>query len=147
MPNTSTIAALDVTLDDLVVLHRGIDTIPALELARLFVREDELAFFVLGVLDENFDLFAHGEFGVVAEFGDGDHAFTLVADVDDHFAFVEADDRSFDNFAFDDVRQGLVILFGDLLFGFVVDSGIAFESRPVEIFVADGLFCCFGHCV
>lgn len=65
-------AALDVAVDDLVVLERLVDAVPAAGLAGLLVAETELAVLVLEGLDIDFNLVAFLEVGVIAEFADGD---------------------------------------------------------------------------
>ncbi len=61
-------AALDVTLNDLLVVEGCIDTIPRLGEACLLVREDELTLLVLGALHVDLHGVAHLQVGVVAEF-------------------------------------------------------------------------------
>ena len=67
-------AALDVTLDDLVVFESLVDTLPAAGCAGFAVGQDELALLVLLVLDEHFHDVADLDVGVVAEFVHGDDA-------------------------------------------------------------------------
>src|SRR5699024_6818216 len=78
-------AALDVALDYLVVFEGLVYPVPGLELARVLVREHELALLVFGAFHIYLDPFAYGEFGVVAEFGYRDDTFRFVADVHDDF--------------------------------------------------------------
>ena len=138
-------AALDVTLDDLVLLQSLVDTIPRLELARLLVRQGQLAVLVLGRVDIDFDLVAHLQIGVVAELRDGDDTLALVAHVDDNLALGESRHRTLDHFADRNVGQRLVIGCGDLFLGLVVDAQVVFERVPVEILVCDHILV-FFHC-
>ena len=142
--HTALCTALDVAFDYLVIIQSLVYTIPRLELTGLFVRQDQLTFFVLGAVDINLDLFAYGQFGVVAELADGDDTFALVADVNDNFAFVDVDNRSFNDFADLHLRKRLIVRFGNLIFGFVVEGRFVFECVPVEILVCD-YFLIFFH--
>ena len=138
-------AALDVTLDDLVLLQGLIDTIPALELTGLLVRESQLAVLVLGRLDVDLDLVTDLQIGIVAELRYGDHALALVADVHQHLALGDGRYGTLDHFADSDVRKRLVISLGDLLLGLIVHAQIVLEGVPVEILVCDHVLY-FFHC-
>ena len=138
-------AALDVTLDDLVLLQRLVHAVPRLELAGLLVRQRQLAVLVLGRLDVHFDPVAHLQVGVVTELRYGDHALALIADVHHHLAFGDGRHRALDHLADGDVRQRLVILLGDLLLRLVVHAQIVLEGVPVEIRVCDYILY-FFHC-
>ena len=135
--HTALRAALDVTLDDLVLLQSLVDTIPALELTGLLVRKGQLSVLVLGRLDIDFDLVAHFQIGVVAELRDGDDTLALVADVHQNLALGDGGYGTFDHFADVDVRQRLVIRLGDLGFVLVVNAQVVFKRIPVEILVCD----------
>ncbi len=65
-------AALDITLDDFVVLKSFIDAIPAAGLAGFLVGKTELAVLVLERFDEYLHLVADFQVGIVAEFAYGD---------------------------------------------------------------------------
>ena len=138
-------AALDVTLDDLVVGQRLVDAIPRFELTRLLVRKRQLAVLVLGRLHVDLDLLAYGQFGVVAEFGNGNDALALIADIDDNLALVDTRYGSLDHFADVDVRKRLVVSLGDLGFVLVVHAQVVFKGVPVEIFVCNYILY-FFHC-
>ena len=60
-------AALDVTLDDLLVLEGCVNALPALAETCLLVREYELTLLVLLVLNVNFYLVAYLELRVVTD--------------------------------------------------------------------------------
>ena len=143
--HTALRAALDVTLDDLVVGQRLVDAIPRFELTRLLVRKRQLAVLVLGRLHVDLDLLAYGQFGVVAEFGNGNDALALVADVDDNLALADTHDRALDHLADGDVRQRLVVSGGDLLLRLGIDAQIVLERVPVEVLVRDYSFVLFHN--
>ncbi len=60
--------------------------------------QDQLAFFVFLIFDEDFYSVADFNIGIVAEFADGNNAVALVADVNHCFALVERDNGTFDYF-------------------------------------------------
>ncbi len=80
---------LDDAADDDLALGIGLlDLVPDLHLLGFFAREDDVAFAVFGALEQHVDDVAglDGDLAVlVEELVDGDDAFGLVADVDDHF--------------------------------------------------------------
>ena len=82
---------LDDAADDDLALGVGLlDLVPDLHLLGFFAREDDVAFAVFGALEQHVDDVAglHGDLAVlVEELVDGDDAFGLVADVDDHFGW------------------------------------------------------------
>ena len=102
-------AALDESLDDLLVLERLIDTVPSLAEACLAVGKDELATFVL--LRFNVDLYgvAHFQVGIVTEFGDGDGTFALVADADGDVTLGDGHYGAFHHIVFVHLTKGLCI--------------------------------------
>ena len=131
-------AALDVTLDDFVFFERFVDAIPRAELTGFLVREDQLTFFVFGRFHIHFHFVTDFEVGVVAEFAAGDHPFGFETDVHEHFAFVDRGNGTFHYFASLDVREGLVVLFGDLFFRFAtVNGSFGFKCVPVELIDGD----------
>ena len=136
-------AALDVTLDDLVLLEGLVDAVPRLELTSLLVREGQLAVLVLGRLDIDLDLVADLQVGVVAELRYGNDTLALVADVDENLALGDGRDGTLDHLADGDVRQRLVIGCRDLLPGLVVDAQVVLKCVPVEILVRDYILCFF----
>ena len=86
--HTTLSAALDVTLDNLVVLQCLVDILPALLEASLLVRKNELTALVLLVLNINLYLVTSLELWVVTEFRSRDDAIALVADVNNYFLLV-----------------------------------------------------------
>ena len=125
-------AALDVALDDFVVLQCLVDVLPALLQACLLVGENELSALVLLVLHVDFNLVAYLEVRVVTELGSGDDAVALVADVDDYFLLVDGDDGAFHHLVFLDLVERLVVCLGEVaLVGLV--PGTVLELVPVEV--------------
>ena len=86
--HTTLSAALDVTLDNLVVLQCLVDILPALLEASLLVRKNELTALVLLVLNINLYLVTSLELWVVTEFRSRDDTIALVADVNNYFLLV-----------------------------------------------------------
>ena len=70
--HTTLCAALDVTLDDFVVLESFVDAVPAACSACFLVREDQLTLFVFLVFDEYFNRVTNFQIRVVAEFAHRD---------------------------------------------------------------------------
>ena len=143
--HTALRAALDVTLDDFVLLQRFVDTVPRLELPGFLVRKGQLAVLVLGRLHVDFDLVAYLQVGVVAELRYRDDTLALIADIDDNLALVDTRYGSLDHFADVDVRKRLVVSLGDLGFVLVVHTQVVFKGVPVEIFVCNYILY-FFHC-
>ena len=138
--HTALRAAFDVTFDDLVLLQRLVDTIPALELTGFLVRKGQLSVLVLGRIDIDFDLVAYLQVGVVAELRNGDDTLALVADVYQNFTLGDGGYGTFDHFADVDVRQRLVVSLGDLGLVLVVNAQVVLKRIPVEILVCDYVF-------
>ena len=122
----------------IVFFERFVDAIPRAELTGFLVREDQLTFFVFGRFHIHFHFVTDFEVGVVTEFAAGDHPFGFETDVHEHFAFVDRGNGTFHYFASLDVREGLVVLFGDLFFRFAtVDGSFGFKCVPVELIDGD----------
>ncbi len=124
--------ALDVALDDFLVVEGFVDAIPALGEASLLVGEHELTFLVLGVLYVHLYGVAHLDVGVVAELRSGDDAVALVADVHDHFLLVGADDSALDHLMLGHFVERLVVGFVKLFLA-DFDSRAVFKLIPVEV--------------
>ena len=75
------------------------DPVPVLLELRLLVREDDRAFLVFELLDEDINFVADLDGLGVLKFDGGDDAFAFVADVHQHFLGADFDDLAFDNFA------------------------------------------------
>ena len=101
--HTALSAALNITLDDLVLLQSLINTIPALELTSLLVREDELTALVLYRLYINLYLVANLQLRVVTELRCCDNALALVADVYDYLALVDLGNGTLYGLTYSDV--------------------------------------------
>ena len=105
--------ALDDAADDDLALGVGLlDLVPNLHLLGFFAREDDVAFTILGALEQHVDDVAglHGDLAVlVEELADGDDAFGLVADVDDDFRRGDLEHRALDDLAFRDVAEAAIV--------------------------------------
>ncbi len=108
--------ALDVTLDNILIVKRGVDTLPALAEAGFLVRKDQLTFLVFLVLNVNFYLVADFQIGIVAELACRNDTVTLVTDVYDNFFFVCGNNCSLDNLMLTYLVQGLVVSLVKLFF-------------------------------
>ena len=89
-----------------------LDLVPDLHLLGLLAREDDVAFTVLGALEQDVDDVARlrGDLAVlVDEFFDGNDAFGLEADVDDDFRRRDFHDRALDDFTFRDVAEAGIV--------------------------------------
>jgi len=95
-------AALDLAhalaLDDVAFLAGLEDGLPAADAVGLALREAHAARLVLEALEEDLDLVAHGDVGVL-ELGLIDEAFALQADLDDHMVAREAHDAALEDAA------------------------------------------------
>ena len=89
--HTTLSAALNVTLDNLIVVESLVHTVPRLSCASLLVRQNELTLLVLLILDVYLNGVTYLQFGVVAEFAGGDDAIALETDVNNHLALVHCD--------------------------------------------------------
>ena len=89
-----------------------LDLVPDLHLLGLFAREHDVAFAVLGALEQHVDDVAglRGDLaGLVDELFDRDDAFGLEADVDDDFGRRHFHDGALDDFAFRDVAEAGIV--------------------------------------
>ena len=137
-------------VDRLAGLCCGLDALPRKLEAGALLREDEAPLGVLLREDERVDLLADRDLvGRVhrpadRQLGNGDDAFRLVADVDEHLVLVDAHDRAVHDLALVDLREGGVVVGdeipigarypdaffgGSRLFGDVVRHRIAEYSR------------------
>ena len=90
-------AALDVTLDNFLVVESSVDTLPALAQAGFLVRENQLSLLVLLVFYVNLNLVTNLEVWIVTEFRSRDDTIALVADVNNYFLLVYRDYGTFGN--------------------------------------------------
>ena len=93
--HTALSAALDVTLNNLLVVEGCVDTLPRLAEASLLVGEHELTLGILLVLYVNLNLVTNLQLGIVTELGSGDDTVALVTDVYNHFLLVGSDNGTF----------------------------------------------------
>ena len=105
--------ALDDAADhDLLLGEGALDLVPNLHLLGLLARQHDVAFTILGALEQHVDDVAglHGDLaGFVEELVDGDDAFGLVADVDDDFAVGDFENRALDDFAFRYIPEAVIV--------------------------------------
>ena len=130
-------AALDdldhATRHGLALLVRLLDRLPRDLEARALLREDQPALGVLLRHHERGDLVADRDLvGRVdrppdRKLADGNDAFRLVADVDEHLVLVHADDRAVDDLALVDRREGRLVV-GDQL----ARLGVRASRRPLR---------------
>ena len=102
----------DAADDDLALGIRLLDVVPDLHLLGFFAREDDVAFAVLGALEQHVDDVAGLDRylpGLVDELVDGDDAFGLVADVDDDFRWRHFQDGALDDLTFRDVAEAVIV--------------------------------------
>ena len=104
---------LDDAADDDLLLGVGLlDLVPDLHLLGLLAREHDVAFAILGALEQHVDHVARLD-GYVAmlveEFADWDEAFGFVADVDYDVGFGDLEDGALDDLAFRHVSKAVVI--------------------------------------
>src|SRR5206468_2952668 len=108
----------DAADDDLAFRIGLLDLVPDLHLFSFFTREDDVPFAVFGALEQHVDDIARLNrdlTGLVEELVDRDDAFRFVADVDDDFRRVDLENRSFDDLAFRDVAEAVIVAFQELL--------------------------------
>jgi hypothetical protein len=123
--------------DGLARLSSGLDALPRELEAGPLLREDEPPLRVLLREDERVDLLADGDLvrrvhrAANGQLGDGDDAFGLVADVDEHLVLVHAHDRPVHDLALVDLREGGVVVGDELPVG---------ARRPDSFFGGSGLF-------
>ena len=105
--------ALDDAADDDLALGVGLlDLVPDLHLLRFFAGQDDVAFAILGALEQDVDDVAglHGDLAaLVEELGELDDAFGLVADVDDDFRRRDLENGALDDLAFRDVAEAVIV--------------------------------------
>src|SRR6266851_73739 len=105
--------ALDYAADDDLALGIGLlDLVPDLHLLGFFARENDIAFAVFGALEQHVDDVAGLDRDLpvfIEEFVDRNDALGLVADVDNHFGCGHFENRAFDDFAFRDVPEAVIV--------------------------------------
>ena len=86
--HTTLSAALDVTLNDLLIIKSSVNTLPRLAEASLLVRKDQLTLLVFLILNVNLYNVTYLEVWVVTEFACCDDTIALVTDVNNNFLLV-----------------------------------------------------------
>src|SRR2546428_301970 len=113
--------------DRFIFFVRLPDLLPDAHEVSLLLRQDDGAFLVLEVLQEDFDLVAFFQTLRIFELIDGDRAFGLEADVEDDGGVGHAQHLRFDDLAFFDIRERPLIQqshFLDLVRGvFLIETG------------------------
>ena len=130
--HTTLCAALDVTLNNFLVVESCIDAIPALAETSLLVWKNELTFLVLCVLYVNLYDVAGLQVGVVAEFACGDDTIALVADVYDNLFLVNRDHLAVNDLVLANLVEGFVVRLVKFFLADVCHCAI-FELIPVEV--------------
>src|SRR5206468_741762 len=122
----------DAADDDLAFRIGLLDLVPDLHLFSFFTREDDVPFAVFGALEQHVDDIARLNrdlTGLVEELVDRDDAFRFVADVDDHFRRRDLENRSFDDLAFRDVAEAVIVAVEEFL-ELVWADRIVIVARP-----------------
>ena len=120
-------------VDGLAALGSSLDRLPGELEARTLLGEDQTPLGVLLRHHERVDLLAErhlvGRVDRAADrqLGDRDHAFGLVADVDEHLVLVDAHDRAVHDLALVDRREGCVVVGNQLPIG-ADDPDTVFED-------------------
>ncbi len=127
-------AALDITLDDLVVLESLVDAVPAAGLAGFLVRETELTVLVLEGLDVDFHLIAYLQVGIVAEFAYGDDGVGFHADIHAYLTLGNRLDSAGYNFIFLGRLKRLVVGACKFLAALRTGRVAILVGVPIEIF-------------
>ena len=130
--HTTLSAALDVTLDNLLVVESCVNTLPRLAQASLLVRKYQLTLSVLLVLYVNLNLVAYLEVWVVTELRSWDDTVALVTDVYDNFLLVGSDNSTFYYLVLAYLVKGFVIGLLEVLFADVCVAAIL-ELVPIEV--------------
>ena len=138
--HTTLRAALDVTLDDFLVLESLVDAFPRLACASLLVREDELTLLVLEVFYVHLYLVTDLEFGIVAEFVGGNNTIALRADAYHNFALRDVGDFTFYHFVFVHVVERLFVSRFSSLVVFAGGNSAVFKCIPIEICERSNVF-------
>ena len=89
----------DFAADGAALVANGEDAFPVLLEFSLLAREDDHAFAVFELFDQDIDFVADLDGLDVVELGGGDDAFAFVADIDEDFLGTDFDDGAFDDFA------------------------------------------------
>ena len=133
-------AALDVTLNDFLIVESSIDTLPALAETCFLVRKYQLTFLVFLVFHINLNLVANLEVGIVTELACCDDTITLVTDVDNHFFLVNRDYFSLNHLTLVHLVQGFVVGLVEFFFAHICVAAILI-AFPIEVCQWLNVFC------
>ncbi len=98
----------DLALDDAAFVADGQNIVPVFLEFRLLVGENDGAFLVFELLDEDVNDVANLDGLEVNKFAAGDDAFAFVADIHEDFVLTEFDDGAFYDFALGKTRRALL---------------------------------------
>ncbi len=149
-------AALDLldqrAFDGLVGLVGDADALPHAHEVGLLLREDDRAFLVLQVLEQNLDLVARLQLGEILELLERDRALGFEPDVEHDHVVANALDRGLDDLAFFDRRHRALVQLAHLLelelvrqIAFVVQLGPAIRERAKLCLLDVALFSLSQH--
>ena len=138
--HTTLSAALDVTLDNLLVVESCINTLPALAEASLLVIKDQLTLLVLLVLYVNLYLVTYLEVWVVAEFACRDDTIALIADVYDNLFLINRDYGTLNHLVLSYLVKCFVIGLLEVCFADACVCAIL-ELIPIEVVQWLDVFC------
>ena len=138
--HTTLCAALDEALDHLLLVESLIHAIPSLRQACLLVRKQQLTLAVLSALHVDLHHVALFQVGVVAEFSGGDDTIALVANVDNNFFLVNADDLAIHNLMVGHLVQGFVVGLVKLFLAYI-GHGAFFKLVPVKVLQRLNVLC------
>ena len=131
--HTTLSAALDVTLDNFLVLESGINAFPRLACTSLLVWEHELATLVFLIFNVYLYSIAYLQVRIVTEFVYGDDTVALVADVYNYFALTNWDYCTFYNFVFVYTTEGCVVSFLSFFVALSRFYSTVLECVPVKV--------------
>ena len=114
-----------VPFDRLVALVGDADRLPHAHEVGFLLRQDDRAFLVLEVLEEDLDFVAGLEVGQVLELFERDRPFGLEADVEDDHVVADPENPGLDDLAFFDRRHRAIVHRHHLL---VVVGGVSSSS-------------------
>ena len=130
--HTALSAALDITLDNFLVLKSLVNTLPRLAQASLLVRENQLTLNVFLVFYINLNLVTYLQVWVVTEFRSWDNTVALVTDVYDNLFLINRDYSTLYNLMLSYFVKGFVIGLLEVLFADVCAAAIL-KLVPIEV--------------
>ena len=130
--HTALSAALDVTLDNFLVVQSSVDTLPALAETSLLVRKKQLTLLVFLVLNVHLYCVANLQIWIVAEFACGDDTVAFVTNVYDNLFLVDRDYSTVNNLMLAYLVECLVISFLQIFFADIYITSVL-KLVPVEV--------------